>query len=90
MNDELLDVEVVILLQGNNLSDNRIYSYLKLTGGNLKKMFACMQAEENFRPADFGTVVATGGGVPSQEIHDKMKAEYNMVDVPELMPEPEK
>jgi len=45
-------------------------------------MFAAMQAGENFKPSDFGTVIAAGIGEPSQEIRDEMREEYNMIDVP--------
>jgi hypothetical protein len=45
-------------------------------------MFARMQAGENFKPADFGTVIAAGRGAPSQEVREEMNQEYSMLDVP--------
>ena len=80
--DEFLDVEVVILLQGNNLFGDLVYSYLQLRGQNLKDMFAKMQTGENFKPSDFGTVIAAGRGDPPPEVRAEMAATYNMIDIP--------
>ncbi len=82
VSDEYLETEVVVLLQGTNMFGDQVYSYIKLLGKNLKKMFAKMQASENFKPADYGTVIVAGRGIPSQEVRDEMKALYNMIDVP--------
>jgi tetratricopeptide (TPR) repeat protein len=79
---EYLDTEIVILLQGTNLFGQRVYSYVLLTGRRLKRMFAMMQAGENFKPANFGTVITAGIGEPSQEVRDEMKRRYDMIDVP--------
>ena len=84
--DESLDVEFVILLQGANLFGDAVYSYLQLTGRHLKDMFGKMQAGENFKPSDFGAVLAAGRGQPPQEVREEMAATYNMIDVP--MPQP--
>jgi len=86
ISDEYLEDEVVVLLQGTNMFGDAVYSYLKLIGRDLKRMFAKMQAGENFKPGDYGTVLYAGRGVPSQEIKDEMKAEYDMVDVPTPKP----
>ena len=81
VSDEFLDTEIIILLQGTNLFGSPVYSYLQLIGSNLKAMFAKMQAGENFKPAEFGTVIAAGKGKPSQELRDEMKEKYNMIDI---------
>lgn len=80
--DEFLDVEIIILLQGDNMFGNPVYSYLQATGRNLKEMFAKMQSGENFKPSDYGTVLAAGSGEPTDEVREEMKNTYNMVDVP--------
>lgn len=82
VDDEFLDVEIVILLQGSNLFGDAIYSYLKLTGRNLKEMFSKMQSGENFKPADFGAVLQAGRGEPTAEVRAEMATTYNMVEVP--------
>jgi hypothetical protein len=86
--DKFLDVEIVILMQGDNLFGDPIYSYLLVTGRNLKEMFAKMQRGENFMPSDYGTVVAAGRGDPPQEVRDEIALTYKMIDVP--MPRPKK
>ena len=83
---EAMDVEFVILLQGNNLFGDAIYSYVKMTGTKLKEVFAKMQINENFKPSDFGEVISAGRGEPTQEVRDEMAAGYNMTDVP--LPKP--
>ena len=82
MSDEFLDDEVIVLLQGTNLYGDPVYSYVKLTGKSRKEMFAKMRTGENFRPVDFGTIVASGSGEPPEDVREKMKKEYDMVDVP--------
>lgn len=81
--DEFLEAEVVLLMQGTNLFGDAVYAYLKVTGKNLKAMFTKMKAGENFKPADFGSILAAGRGVPSEELKNEMRAEYNMLDVPQ-------
>ncbi len=88
VSDEYLETEVVILLQGTNLFGDRVYSYLQLLGNALKEMFARMQAGENFKPADYGTVLAAGRGEPPEEVRKEMKEKYDMIDVPTPKPRP--
>jgi hypothetical protein len=78
-------VEIVILLQGTNLKNEQIYSYIEITGRSLKELFRKMQANENFKPVDYGIVLASGTGEPTEEVRAKMKNEFNMIEVP--MPE---
>ncbi len=80
--DQFLDVEIIILLQGNNLFGDSIYSYIQINGRNLKEMFTKMQGGENFKPSDFGTVLAAGTGTPSAEVQEEMRTTHGMVDVP--------
>lgn len=80
--DKYLQTEVVIFLQGTNMFGNQVFLYLKLFGSALKEMFAKMHNGENFKPSDYGTVIAAGTGTPPESLRNEMKAEYNMVDVP--------
>jgi hypothetical protein len=79
---DLDDVEVVILLQGNNVLGEPIYSYLKLLGASLRAMFRAMAAGQNFKPTDYGEILESGRGLPSAEVRERMKLQYNMIDVP--------
>lgn len=86
--DQFLDVEIIILLQGSNLFGDPIYSYVQITGRNLKDMFAKMETGDNFKPSDFGTVLAAGTGEPSAEVQEEMRTTHGMIDVP--VPQPPK
>ena len=80
--ERFLDVEIVILLQGNNLFGDLVYSYVQLKGKDLKEMFAKMQSGENFKPSDFGTVLSAGRGDPPREVREEMATNYHMIDIP--------
>ena len=86
--DEYLDVEIVILMHGTNLFGDEVYSYLEITGRNLKEMFTKIQNNENLMPSEFGTVLAAGRGQPTPEVRDEMRVSYNMIDIP--VPRPPK
>lgn len=80
--DEFLDVEVIIMLQGTNMFGDDVYAYLQIVGRNLKEMFGKMQKGENFKPADYGAVLAAGRGEPPPEVREEMMNTYHMLDVP--------
>lgn len=79
---KLLDDEAVILVNGNNMFGDKVYSYIKFTLKNFRDMRDAMQKGENFKPSDYGEVVAAGRGEPSQELRDEMRVQYGLVDTP--------
>ncbi len=78
--EDLLDEEVVILLHGRNIFNNKVYSYLQVTLRNLVKLKQAIDDDANFMPSDFGTVLAAGKGEPSDELKAEMTATYNMAE----------
>lgn len=80
--DKYLDVEIVMLLNGQNQAGESIYTYLEVSGRNLKRMFTAMKNNEEFKPKDFGNVLAAGKGEPTKEVRAEMCREYNMIEVP--------
>jgi len=82
VSEEFLDTEVIVLLQGSNMFGDSVYSYVRLIGRSLREMFAKMQKGENFKPAEYGEVLAAGRGEPSDEVRAEMRETYNMIDVP--------
>ncbi len=74
--------EVVVLLQGNNMFGDQIYSYVKLDLNGFRALRDAMIGRKDFTPSDYGEVVAAGRGEPSQELRDEMRVQYKMVDVP--------
>jgi HEAT repeat protein len=82
VSDEHLDTEVVILLRGTNLLGNQVYIYLQIIGRDLKRIFAEMQADRNFKPSHYGSVLFAGVGVPPPEVRKVMTDKYDMIDIP--------
>ncbi len=70
------DEFAVILLQGKNSFGDMIYSYVQVTLPNIKRLYSALNSGEDFSPSDFGTIIAAGKGVPSDEIRAEMAASY--------------
>lgn len=77
---DLMNEHVVILMQGKNTFGDRIYSYLKITLGDLKRMQAAVQQGNPFNPSDFGSVVAAGKGEPPEEVKAEIAGMYKVLD----------
>lgn len=69
----------VVLLRGKNSFGDHIYSYVKITFPNFKRMYDSMMANDNFMPSDFGEVIAAGTGEPSEELKAEIAAQYPMI-----------
>lgn len=82
LDEALLDEKVVILLQGRNVYNDIIFTYLQLTLRSLQQLREKMRKQEDFMPAEYGTVLAAGKGEPSPEMRSEMAVTHNMVDVP--------
>ncbi|MDG1287368.1 MAG: hypothetical protein P8P30_07350 [Rickettsiales bacterium] len=82
ISDELLQQEAVILAEGKNMFGDPIYSYIKFPMKNFRRLRDAMAAGENFKPSDYGTVVAAGRGEPPQDLKDEMRIQYGLVDTP--------
>ncbi len=82
ISDGVLDEEAVILAQGKNMFGDPVYSYVKFSLRNFRAMRIAMEGGENFKPSDYGEVIAAGRGEPSQEIKDEMRIQYGLVDTP--------
>lgn len=79
--DERLGAEtVVILMRGKNPFGDRIYSYLKVTLSDLKRMQAAIAQSLPFNPSDFGSVVAAGKGEPTEEVQLEIESMYRVID----------
>lgn len=86
LDDALLDEKVVILLQGKNVYGDPIYTYLQMTLRSLQQLRDKMRQQQDFMPAEYGTVLAAGKGEPSPELRSEMAITHNMVDVPKPRP----
>ena len=77
--DLFKDEYAVILLQGKNGFGDMIYSYVKVTLPNIKRLYAALTSGEAFSPSDFGSVIAAGKGSPSDSLRKEMDDTYNML-----------
>lgn len=80
--EEMLNEEAVMLLYGKNMFGDPVYSYLKFTLRNFRKMREAMIEGQDFKPSDFGEVIAAGRGDPPQELRDEMRIQYGLIDTP--------
>lgn len=82
IDETVLDEELVILLNGTNMFNDPVYSYVKMTLRGFSRLREAMLSSENCSPSDFGEVLAAGTGTPSQSIIDEMRVKYQLVDIP--------
>lgn len=79
--DELFrDEFAVLLLQGQNSEGERIFSYVRVTMPQIKRIYAALSSGRDFSPSEFGTVIASGSGEPSEELRMRMAAEHKMAE----------
>jgi hypothetical protein len=80
--EEKLDIElvskedIVMLMKGKNSDDQPIFAYLKLSINQLRAMKNAVIAKAKFLPSDFGKVLFSGDGEPSEEIQSIMSRQY--------------
>lgn len=65
----------VLLIRGEKPEGGKIYAYLAIRAD---KMQAFMEAQESgtFYPEEYGMVIESGEGEPSEEVKQKMTKEY--------------
>ena len=74
------DEYAVILLQGKNSFGDMIYSYVRVTLPNIKKLHTAMTSGEDFSPSDFGEIIEAGRGLPSEETKAEIASKYKMLN----------
>jgi len=57
-----------------------IYSYVKVTLPNIKKLHSAMTSGEDFSPSDFGEIIEAGRGLPSDEVKAEISNKYKMLN----------
>jgi hypothetical protein len=65
----------VLLVRGESPEGTKIYAYLAIRADKLEA-FMETQKQGTFYPEDFGIVLETGEGEPSDEVKQKMTQEY--------------
>ena len=78
---ELLGKEdIVMFMKGKNSDNQPIFTYLKLSIYQLRAMKNAIKAKATFLPSDFGKVLVSGEGEPSEEIQSIMSRQYGFLD----------
>lgn len=70
----------VLLLRGKNAFGTLIYSYVKVSLPNIKRLYESLQSGAQFNASDFGEVVAAGTGDPTDEVKAEIASQYPMLD----------
>lgn len=76
----------VLLVRGTGDAGQPIFAYVGVRADKLDD-FMKAQADGTFYPEDYGVVIESGEGEPSEEIRTKMETEYGfnhdgMIDIP--------
>jgi hypothetical protein len=77
-----LKEEIVMLLQGKNTDGKRTFAYIKLSVFKLGVLKNAIIQKQDFQPSDFGKVLVSGEGEPSQEIRELMTQQYGLMSTP--------
>lgn len=77
----------ILLVRGEDPQGGKIYAYVGIRADKLEE-FMEAQRKGLFYPEDFGIVLESGAGEPSDEVKEKMTKEYGfnhnaMVDIPD-------
>lgn len=77
----------ILLLRGEDADQQKIYAYVAIRADKLEDFMAA-QKSGSFSPEEFGVIIESGMGEPSDEVKQKMTKEYGfnheaMVDIPD-------
>jgi len=78
VDEDLLDIETVILLQGNNVLGEHIFTYLNITFRQLQHMRDALASGEKPDLKNYGRVLYSGYGVPSRAMKKELEEKYSM------------
>ncbi len=76
----------ILLLRGEDTTGGKIYAYVAIRADKLED-FMEAQKKGVFYPEEYGVIIESGVGEPSDEVKAKMTSEYgfnheSMVDIP--------
>jgi hypothetical protein len=77
----------ILLVRGENPDGGTIYAYVAVRADKLESFMEAQQSGV-FYPEDYGVIIESGEGEPTEEIRKKMEEEYGfnhqlMVDIPD-------
>lgn len=65
----------ILLVRGENPDTNKIYAYVAIRADKLEA-FMEAQKQGTFYPEDYGIIIESGEGEPSEAVKQKMTKEY--------------
>lgn len=72
-------VGYVVLLEGENTQDIAMYAFLAVNDDRLDAFLRAVEtAEDGFDPAEYGTVLASGPGSPTQYLVRQVMRDYDV------------
>ena len=71
-NNEIPDEDLLVLVQGKNAFNDRIYCYLRIPSPQLDEFSHNLRTAANFDLRQFGTVVAAGRGIPTAAVQTEV------------------
>jgi hypothetical protein len=77
--DELLEEDVIILIYGENIFGDRVFSYVKLPYILAEQVRIKIEANEKFDVREYGEVVAAGKGEPTARMEEEIAEQFGMV-----------
>ncbi|MBY0355384.1 MAG: hypothetical protein K2Q12_06590 [Rickettsiales bacterium] len=77
----------VLLVRGENPDGTPIFAYVAVRADKLEE-FMTAQKTGLFYPEDYGIIIESGEGLPSDEVRERMEREYGfnhaqMLDIPD-------
>lgn len=77
----------ILLVRGESPDGQEIYAYVAVRADKMEE-FMRAQSEGDFSPEDFGVIIESGTGDPSDEVRTRMEQDYGfnhqyMIDVPD-------
>lgn len=75
---ETPDEDLLILVQGKNVFNDKIYCYIKIGSERLEEFNKTIRHNANFDLRQFGTVVAAGRGIPTSDVQTEVIQELGI------------
>ncbi len=77
----------ILLVRGENPDGGSIYAYVAVRADKLESFMEAQQSGV-FYPEDYGVIIESGEGEPTEDVRKKMEEEYGfnhqlMVDIPD-------
>ncbi len=73
-----LNEDLMVLLQGKNVFNDRIYCYMKIPQERMQELNQRMKMAGGFDLREYGTVIAAGKGIPTRDVQLEVNQEYKI------------